>query len=86
MKDENEKKDLWIFLTVDGSASDLEMQRIENVQVLGYGRGDTAGDAFEDFKASAEYLSKYYFDVTYCYKVEEGTKEYFPLYDLCQQK
>jgi hypothetical protein len=80
------KKDKWIFLTLDGGTYDNDRTIIENVQVLGYGDGTTAEEAFENFKEKNQYLNGYSFDETYCYKIEENTKKYFSLHELHPEK
>lgn len=76
----------YIFLTTEGftyqpNSETIELD-IENCQVIGFGSGASAKDAFKDMMKENPWLKKTNFDEVYCYKLAPDyheSKEFFSL-------
>ncbi len=74
------KKRLFLFVTPDGvtySSPELSEPDVDNFQVLGYGEGQNAVEAFNDFRSRTAWLNDTKFEevisVEIRHKIHEGT-------------
>lgn len=81
----------YIFLTTEGitfqpNSKSLEPD-IENLQVIGYGDGNTPEEAFEDLIKKNNYLLETTFNEIFCRKVGEIEKYFFlDIYKTANEK
>jgi hypothetical protein len=73
----------WVFVTGDGHTEDKDGSVVQNLQVLGFGKGDCAESAFEHMKKNHKYLMRYNFGECFCYEVNMESKQYLFLDDFC---
>lgn len=78
--------DNYIFLTDEGFTfqpdSESDTPDIENLQVIGFASGDTAGQAYRNLLVDHSYLKETAFDQIFCYRLDksyENTKRVFHL-------
>jgi hypothetical protein len=73
----------FIFYTTEGYAflpnSESDMSDIENCQVLGWGRGSTEEEAFDDFKKESLWLKDSEFNKVIGVELKDDKKYYFNL-------
>jgi hypothetical protein len=71
--------DNYIFLTAEGATfqpdSNADTPDIENLQVLGFSRGDTVDKAFGNLLDTHGYLKETTFDNIFCYKLGKHYEE-----------
>lgn len=80
---------IYIFLTNEGYTyqpnSDFSEPDIENLQVIGFAKGEDSKEAFRNLVKENGYLCKTNFDEVFCYQLindyEKG-KTYYHLTDL----
>lgn len=81
---------MYIFITNEGYTftpnSESQEPDIENCQVIGFGRGKDAQEAFKDIITSQEYLMKTNFDKIIGLELKNEKREYFYLTDYKQVK
>jgi hypothetical protein len=76
--------DYYIFLTTEGynfqPNSDAITPDIENMQVIGFSKGNTTDEAFDNLLIAHSYLKETSFNRIFCYKLdnqyEENRKDY----------
>lgn len=76
--------DDYIFLSAEGYTfqpdSNAETPDIDNLQVIGFSRGGTADEAFDNLLIAHAYLKETSFESIFCYKLdkhyEENRREY----------
>ncbi len=65
----------YIFLTDEGftfaPGNDGELQEIENLQVIGFAKGDNANEAYENLLFENSYLKHINFEKVFCYQLNE---------------
>ncbi|MDP2917749.1 MAG: hypothetical protein Q8O16_07475 [Dehalococcoidia bacterium] len=79
----------YIFITTEGSIyqphSDSPEPDIENMQVTGFGQGDTVKDALMNLPGLHEYLVKTSFDEILALELKNDTRKYFSLRDTTKK-
>jgi len=75
----------YIFITTEGFTfqpnSESQMPDIENCQVIGFGKGQNAQEAFENMLMSQKYLHETNFDEIIGLELKSESKENFSLAD-----
>lgn len=73
----------YIFYTTEGFTfqpnSESDMPDVENCQILGWGKGNTSEEAFNDFKKENKLLEKSSFDEVICQELKSDKVFYFSL-------
>jgi hypothetical protein len=76
----------YIFITTEGSTyqpnSDSSEPDIENMQVIGFGQGDTAQSAMRKLLKMSEYLVNTNFNEIIAIQLVNDHREYFSLKDI----
>ena len=79
----------FIFLTTEGFTfqphSTSPEPDIENCQLIGFGLGDTAREAFLRMVAESSWLKDTSFDEIYCYQLADNYKESKEFFSLADQ-
>jgi hypothetical protein len=73
----------FIFYTTEGftfqPGSEEDLPEVENCQVLGWGRGETPKEAFDDFKQESSWLEVLRFDEVIGAELKNEKRYYFNL-------
>ena len=76
----------YIFITTEGSTyqpnSDYSEPDIENMQVIGFGQGNTVQDAVRELLGTNYYLIDTTFNEIFAIQVASDKREYFYLKDI----
>ena len=76
----------YVFITTEGSTyqpnSDCSVPDIENMQVIGFGQGDTAQSAFRKLLKMDEYLVNTNFNEIIAIQLASDHREYFYIEDV----
>jgi len=78
----------YIFVTVEGTIyqpeSETEMPDIENLQIVGYGNGNSPEDAVKNMLKENEYLEKTNFDEVIEIEIKSDKRTYHCLREFCK--